>query len=218
MKIDPGMHIGLHLVFFGKTGVTQHQDQFCDINIKHLEHSFETSETPEIYTCNIHSICCCSLSTPLRATLLHECAPSIRAKIPVHDRRPSDVPPAVDQRPQGAPSWLSSTPLRATLLHECVPSIGAKLPVDDRCPSGVPPVEQRPQGAPSWLPASSARRRPPARHAHGRTTAGGETGDGGGAARARCPLTRGQDRGRAAHARCPGIVLDYSWTETHVTP
>jgi hypothetical protein len=22
MKIDPGMHIGLHLVFFGKTGVT----------------------------------------------------------------------------------------------------------------------------------------------------------------------------------------------------
>jgi hypothetical protein len=23
MKIDPGMHIGLHLVFFGKTGVTQ---------------------------------------------------------------------------------------------------------------------------------------------------------------------------------------------------
>jgi hypothetical protein len=24
MKIDPGMHIGLHLVFFGKTGVTEH--------------------------------------------------------------------------------------------------------------------------------------------------------------------------------------------------
>jgi hypothetical protein len=24
MKLDPGMHIGLHLVFFGKTGVTQH--------------------------------------------------------------------------------------------------------------------------------------------------------------------------------------------------
>jgi ribosomal protein L28 len=23
MKIDPGMHIGLHLVFFGKTGVTR---------------------------------------------------------------------------------------------------------------------------------------------------------------------------------------------------
>jgi hypothetical protein len=23
MKLDPGMHIGLHLVFFGKTGVTQ---------------------------------------------------------------------------------------------------------------------------------------------------------------------------------------------------
>jgi hypothetical protein len=22
MRIDPGMHIGLHLVFFGKTGVT----------------------------------------------------------------------------------------------------------------------------------------------------------------------------------------------------
>jgi hypothetical protein len=22
MKLDPGMHIGLHLVFFGKTGVT----------------------------------------------------------------------------------------------------------------------------------------------------------------------------------------------------
>jgi hypothetical protein len=22
MKVDPGMHIGLHLVFFGKTGVT----------------------------------------------------------------------------------------------------------------------------------------------------------------------------------------------------
>jgi hypothetical protein len=22
MKFDPGMHIGLHLVFFGKTGVT----------------------------------------------------------------------------------------------------------------------------------------------------------------------------------------------------
>jgi hypothetical protein len=27
MKIDPGMHIGLHLVFFGKTGVTAQQDQ-----------------------------------------------------------------------------------------------------------------------------------------------------------------------------------------------
>jgi hypothetical protein len=25
MKIDPGMHIGLHLVFFGKTGVTSHE-------------------------------------------------------------------------------------------------------------------------------------------------------------------------------------------------
>jgi hypothetical protein len=24
MKLDPGMHIGLHLVFFGKTGVTKH--------------------------------------------------------------------------------------------------------------------------------------------------------------------------------------------------
>jgi hypothetical protein len=24
MKIDPGMHIGLHLVFFGKTGVTEY--------------------------------------------------------------------------------------------------------------------------------------------------------------------------------------------------
>jgi hypothetical protein len=23
MKLDPGMHIGLHLVFFGKSGVTQ---------------------------------------------------------------------------------------------------------------------------------------------------------------------------------------------------
>jgi hypothetical protein len=23
MKLDPGMHIGLHLVFFGKIGVTQ---------------------------------------------------------------------------------------------------------------------------------------------------------------------------------------------------
>jgi hypothetical protein len=23
MKLDPGMHIGLHLVFFGKTGVTR---------------------------------------------------------------------------------------------------------------------------------------------------------------------------------------------------
>jgi hypothetical protein len=23
MKLDPGMHIGLHLVFFGKTGVTE---------------------------------------------------------------------------------------------------------------------------------------------------------------------------------------------------
>jgi hypothetical protein len=22
MKLDPGMHIGLHLIFFGKTGVT----------------------------------------------------------------------------------------------------------------------------------------------------------------------------------------------------
>jgi hypothetical protein len=25
MKLDPGMHIGLHLVFFGKTGVTLKQ-------------------------------------------------------------------------------------------------------------------------------------------------------------------------------------------------
>jgi hypothetical protein len=23
MKLDPGMHIGLHLVFFGKSGVTE---------------------------------------------------------------------------------------------------------------------------------------------------------------------------------------------------
>jgi hypothetical protein len=26
MKLDPAMHIGLHLVFFGKTGVTQVQN------------------------------------------------------------------------------------------------------------------------------------------------------------------------------------------------
>jgi hypothetical protein len=26
MKIDPGMHIGLHLVFFGKTGVTKYHN------------------------------------------------------------------------------------------------------------------------------------------------------------------------------------------------
>jgi hypothetical protein len=29
MKIDPGMHIGLHLVFFGKTGVTPCVDDSC---------------------------------------------------------------------------------------------------------------------------------------------------------------------------------------------
>jgi hypothetical protein len=28
MKIDPGMHIGLHLVFFGKTGVTVYRRSF----------------------------------------------------------------------------------------------------------------------------------------------------------------------------------------------
>jgi hypothetical protein len=25
MKLDPGMHIVMHLVFFGKTGVTEHK-------------------------------------------------------------------------------------------------------------------------------------------------------------------------------------------------
>jgi hypothetical protein len=27
MKLDPGMHIGLHLDFFGKTGVTYRHDE-----------------------------------------------------------------------------------------------------------------------------------------------------------------------------------------------
>jgi hypothetical protein len=27
MKLDPGMHIGLHLVFFGKTGVTGEKNE-----------------------------------------------------------------------------------------------------------------------------------------------------------------------------------------------
>jgi hypothetical protein len=27
MKLDPGMHIGLHLVFFGKLGVTRRKSQ-----------------------------------------------------------------------------------------------------------------------------------------------------------------------------------------------
>jgi hypothetical protein len=30
MKLDPGMHIGLHLVFFGKTGVTFDHCQWFD--------------------------------------------------------------------------------------------------------------------------------------------------------------------------------------------
>jgi hypothetical protein len=32
MKLDPGMHIGLHLVFFGKSGVTPsevHRSRVC---------------------------------------------------------------------------------------------------------------------------------------------------------------------------------------------
>jgi hypothetical protein len=32
MKLDPGMHIGLHLVFFGKTGVTVVQESKSDIS------------------------------------------------------------------------------------------------------------------------------------------------------------------------------------------
>jgi hypothetical protein len=40
MKIDPGMHIGLHLVFFGKTGVTidlwHQQPHSNDTNMIHL--------------------------------------------------------------------------------------------------------------------------------------------------------------------------------------
>jgi hypothetical protein len=31
MKLDPGMHIGLHLVFFGKTGVTALQEAFSPL-------------------------------------------------------------------------------------------------------------------------------------------------------------------------------------------
>jgi hypothetical protein len=29
MKLDPGMHIGLQLVFFGKTGVTHQLEKYC---------------------------------------------------------------------------------------------------------------------------------------------------------------------------------------------
>jgi hypothetical protein len=38
MKLDPGMHIGLHLVFFGKTGVTV---------VKLRERSIEITETSQ---------------------------------------------------------------------------------------------------------------------------------------------------------------------------
>jgi hypothetical protein len=39
MKIDPGIHIGLHLVFFGKTGVTrvlQHLSSYRTTNTSAL--------------------------------------------------------------------------------------------------------------------------------------------------------------------------------------
>jgi hypothetical protein len=35
MKLDPGMHIGLHLVFFGKTGVTSPHLAFCCVGARH---------------------------------------------------------------------------------------------------------------------------------------------------------------------------------------
>jgi hypothetical protein len=31
MKLDPGMHIGLHLIFYGKTGVTTSLSASCEI-------------------------------------------------------------------------------------------------------------------------------------------------------------------------------------------
>jgi hypothetical protein len=48
MKIDPGMHMGLHLVFFGKTGVTT-----LVTNITSFGHRFESSlvtDTPCIWS------------------------------------------------------------------------------------------------------------------------------------------------------------------------
>jgi hypothetical protein len=42
MKIDPGMHVGLHLVFFGKTGVTS-------VEVDSLEY-FEVVISSEIPT------------------------------------------------------------------------------------------------------------------------------------------------------------------------
>jgi hypothetical protein len=42
MKLDPGMHIGMHLVFFGKAGVTTIHQENHEITIR---------EKPPIYRC-----------------------------------------------------------------------------------------------------------------------------------------------------------------------
>jgi hypothetical protein len=41
MKLDPGMHIGLHLVFFGKTGVTLVYWLDCVDDIFKLSHQYK---------------------------------------------------------------------------------------------------------------------------------------------------------------------------------
>jgi hypothetical protein len=41
MKIDPGMHIGLHLVFFGKTGVTSMPSKLIiDVGFSLIDHQY----------------------------------------------------------------------------------------------------------------------------------------------------------------------------------
>jgi hypothetical protein len=36
MKLDPGMHLGLHLVFFGKTGVTLTSERIAEVSSSSL--------------------------------------------------------------------------------------------------------------------------------------------------------------------------------------
>jgi hypothetical protein len=45
MKLDLGMHIGLHLVFFGKTGVKNRQDGLAMISSHWKDHTQEQKDT-----------------------------------------------------------------------------------------------------------------------------------------------------------------------------
>jgi hypothetical protein len=55
MKLDPGMHIGMHLVFFGKSGVTEKKldpPQPNALHAKKVVASFHKQ-------CNVSSLPCC---------------------------------------------------------------------------------------------------------------------------------------------------------------